>query len=473
MHTVAKKKRGRPSLGGLPSIAHFLSDAQKLLWADDRWCQKYKEKESNVFATRFNNSAHGRRNSSLHATAPVNGLDYCAPRPLAERWAARDRVAAAQIVHRVKVRGYATDRLKVVSYPSAVKPLAKRMTRAKLAAEVRGTNKFSSRSKVRRRWLIGGKRRDVPRFTSWTTNARDYVRDAASCIEKYSKGVCYFATFTIPGRTENAVKVISAGSGYIQDRFTRWLRDKIVDGLYVLVWEVQKTGAPHIHIMFRLQGDEHIVDMYSSMRAEWHKILLDVSRTSKVNLLTTDPKRVWMVLPSTVNCNYKVVNHDYAAYISKYMSKAQSKADGKFAFRPGRWWGLSDPLRKLVMERRFEQVFEISGPEKFAQFIDSLCARGFNLFDRLICFPKREIVRPDVYSFECSSGTGKEVAVAVAAWCLFGDITELEVLESGRKKTALRDSDRQKNGITRGARKPAGGGDAVALRQCKKHDSGN
>lgn len=448
MHSVSKNKRGRPSLGGLPSVDRFLTASQRALWADDSWCQKFKEEQTNVFATRFNSPRRRWGPPGVPVVVAVNGLDCGLPGSMAAQWAAKTRMEDARKIYKVKIRGYASDRLKVVGYATAVKPLEKRLKRSELAAIVRGPSKFSSRSKVRRRWLIGGKRRDVPRFTSWTTNARDYVRDAASCIEKYSKGVCYFATFTIPGRTENCVKVVSAASGYIVDRFTGWLRDKIVDGLYVLVWEVQKSGAPHVHIMFRLQGDEHIVDMYTEMRAEWHKILLKVSQDTKVNLLTTDPKRVWMVLPKTVNCNYKVVTNDYAAYISKYMSKAQSKADGSFSFRPGRWWGLSDPLRELVKARRFEQILEISGPEKFEEFIDALCARSFDLFDRLICFPKRDIVRPDVYSFECGSGMGRETGIAVAAWILYGDLTEIEVLESDKQKTDKLRAGRQKNGIT-------------------------
>jgi hypothetical protein len=463
VHTISKKKRGRPSLGGLPSVHHFLSESQRALWAGDDWCKKYQELESNVFATRFNRPRRRWAAPGDNSVAAVNGLDYCVYPSDMPNAGAKDILLDAQKTYKVKVRAYATDRLKIVSFPSAVKPLEKRMSRKQLAAIVRGSNKLGSCFEPRRTYLIGGKRRSIPQFTSWTPNARDWVKDGARCIEKYARGVCFFKTFTIPGRTAQCHQVVSAASGYIVDRLTRWMRDKIVDGLYVLVWEVQDDGTPHLHLMSRLQGDEHIKAMFKAMRFEWHKILLDVSNDSGVNLLTTSPDCDWMVLPKTVNCNYQVVKQNMAGYIAKYMSKAASKSDGSFNFRPGRWYGMSAPLRELVRGRRFDQVYEIAGPEEFAQFIDALSARSFDLFDRLICFPKQEIVRPDVYSFECSPERGLETAIAVAAWILFGDLTELEELESERTKQGFDEKNKQQSAASKASSEFRWAADAGSL----------
>jgi hypothetical protein len=224
----------------------------------------------------------------------------------------------------------------------------------------------------------------------------------------------------------------------------------VVDGLYVLVWEVQKRGAPHLHIMFRLQGDNHIKEMYRQLRLEWGKILHDISNDTGVNLLLSDSGIDCRLDYNKVNCNYKPVRYDYAGYISKYVSKAASKADGSGSFRPGRHWGLSEGLRALVRQRRFEQVFDIAGPKEFALFIETLCAHSFDLFDKLICYPAKEVVRPDVYSFECGAARGRETAIAVAAWICYGDLTEIEVLESERKQINIKPKDRCQAGRAEG-----------------------
>jgi hypothetical protein len=433
-HKPTKKSRGRPSLYGLSSAQPFLSEAEKRIWADDSWCRKVYVAPPAPFGTRYNGRNRVSGAAGAPSVVPINGLDYILYPEDTPRVGTKDIRDYARLQYKIKVSGYASDRLKLVSYPVPVAKFAKRMKRSELAAIVRGPTNLGSRFEVRRTYLIGGRRRSLPQFTRWTTNAKDYVRDGAGAIEKYCKGVCFFATLTIPGGTEECYRVLSAASGYAVDRLTRWLRYRVVDGLYVLVWELQKRGAPHLHLMFRLQGDEHIKAVYRDLRLEWAKILHDISNDAGVNLLMSDAGIDCRHDYSKVNCNYKPVRYDFAAYISKYMSKAQSKADGSFSFRPGRWWGLSEGLRALVRQRRFEQVIDIAGPEEFALFVDTLCAHSFDLFDKLICYPAKEVVRPDVYSFECGAARGRETAIAVAAWICFGDITEIEVLESERKK---------------------------------------
>jgi hypothetical protein len=432
--SVAKVRRGRPSLSGAPTVARFLSAAQQSMWADDSWCRKSGENPLQAFATRFRGALGSHGEDAGQQLKPVRGLDFQHFAATPKNAGALDIQDYAKRTYKVKIRAYASDRLKITGYSTAKRALVKRMTRKQLAAAVVGPNKLGSCFEVRRTWLIGGRRRAIPQFTSWTTNARDYVRDSASAIEKYCSGTAFFATLTIPNARPDALAILSAASGYIVDRLTRWLRYKVVDGLYCLVWEVQKRGAPHIHCMFRLQSDREIMRLYRDMRAEWHRVLSDVSADTGCNLLLSDNGLDISRAPNSLNVNFQVVKQGYAQYISKYMSKAQSKADGTFSFRPGRWWGVSAPLRKLVAERRFEQCIEIAGPETFHAFIGSLCARSFELFDKLICFPSSEVVRPDVYSFECSFDKGRETAIAVIAWCLYGDVTELEEIQNGRRK---------------------------------------
>jgi len=242
------------------------------------------------------------------------------------------------------------------------------------------------------------------------------------------------------------VEVVSVGSGYIVDRLTDWLRDKVVDGHYVLVWEVQKRGAPHLHLMFRLQGDDHIKRMYSNIRTQWHQILRDVSQDAGVNLLLSPKYGDLTHEPKKLNCNFKAVNRDYAAYISKYVSKSESKKGGKFSFRPGRWWGLSESLRALVHKNRFEEVFEIESPAVFTDFIGALSDRGFDLFDKLICFPKKEQCRPDVYSFECGASGARTTAISIGAWLAYGDLTLMEEISRVRKQKSHSSEDRRQPG---------------------------
>ena len=131
--------------------------------------------------------------------------------------------------------------------------------------------------KVRRSCTVAGTRRYLPVRKSFTRHGRDIVRDGAHLVETACPGLGIFLTLTIPNANEDALFALSCASAYICDRLLRWLRGRIVGGHFVYVWELQRRGSPHMHMLFRVPRNIDLGTFVKRVRQEWRQILMDVS----------------------------------------------------------------------------------------------------------------------------------------------------------------------------------------------------
>lgn len=331
----------------------------------------------------------------------------------------------------LKVRAFASGRLAVSEYVRRSPRKPKRLTTAVDWVAAEAASKFIPRLELQRRLVIGGRVRRLPAFTSWSTHAKDYVRDCGWMLERHTKGVPFFATFTIPANTKESRRVTSAGSGYLADRLTQWIRDRALNGEYVYVWEKQKRGAPHIHIMFRYTGAAPIATLYKQARAEWGKILADVSDDSGVNLLVSDRGHDCRKYPKKLHVNFKFMHDNMGPYMAKYASKAKSKEACISGWWPGRWWGISRSLRAEVEARRLSFVCAIECTSQSAAVYSTLCALGFSTFESMVCFPPAEVFRALVHSFVVVGRAAKRVGEALGELLFWGDLANLRRIESG------------------------------------------
>lgn len=251
----------------------------------------------------------------------------------------------------VKLKAFASDRITVTTgrvVPGG-KPAAKWKTaRPKIGA----VQRLERHRKSRRGFQVGGRWRDLPMRTRFTRGAKNLVRDAAHLMEREKRGQGVFCTLTVAGGTDESYRCLSAASGYIVDRFNRWIRYKVQDSEFLYVWELQDRGAPHLHYMFRISGAITMGALHDEIQSEWRKILLDVTSESGVDLFARRDGGTWLTDTDKPFVALRSINGNLRDYLSKYLSKSRSKSGSASVFRPGRWAAISANLRRKVMANR-------------------------------------------------------------------------------------------------------------------------
>jgi hypothetical protein len=246
--------------------------------------------------------------------------------------------------------------------------------------------------------------------------------DAAHIIEHHSVGTGYFVTLTMAGGTRKAYACMAAASGYIVDRLNRWLRYRVSDGLFCYVWELQERGAPHLHYVLRFPSDVPSDVFECDLRAQWRKILDDVSDQSGVDVFARDGGGTWRGNAKYPRIQCKPITHSYASYVAKYASKNRTKGGRSASFRPGRWWGVSYPARKRIKKLRLDVVFPVKKLERGLEL-----ARGIIETGGAVCTGFKwlelppEVVLHSVSIF-CAPGVARRVVKALVNFVATGDV---------------------------------------------------
>ncbi|RTL34989.1 MAG: hypothetical protein EKK48_30200 [Candidatus Melainabacteria bacterium] len=250
--------------------------------------------------------------------------------------------------------------------------------------------------------------------------------DAAHIVETSAKGRGVFVTLTLAGNTPEVFRCFSAATGYVVDRMNRWLRYKVVDSLFMYVFEFQKRGALHMHYLFRLPDGVKNREFTRELRSQWRKVLLDVSAESHVDLFRKKDGGTWRHRADKPRIQVKNLSRTYAQYISKYASKAESKSGSFDQFTPRRWWGCSREARALVREARLEAIIPTTSISTGFQGMISLL---LNLGDAAIThkfsggFPGEEA---DCLSVIVPRGSARSLAACFVEFFANGDLMPLQ-----------------------------------------------
>lgn len=251
------------------------------------------------------------------------------------------------------IRAYAHDRLVFTAAPVTLPPATrKRRKRARLALRGAQHRVLERRRETQDKAPIRGGHGRIPAATNFTRHGSLMVRDGGHLIERDSVGKAVFLTLTIAGHGNDVFNACSSYSGYLVNVFGTWLREWAVNGWYVYVWELQSRGAPHLHYMVSIPKGVSIRTFRKKVQAEWRRCLLLASRKSGVDLFKNRYGGTYRNNSSMPYVGAKLCTHDLGRYMAKYASKSKSKTGGKNTWRPGRWWALSYPLRKAVLQER-------------------------------------------------------------------------------------------------------------------------
>lgn len=329
----------------------------------------------------------------------------------------------------IKLTAYAHNRMTISAYQGGARVVGKRLKSSGLAALLSTVGNFNICRETRQSLKIGGRWRDLPLETQFTNRARNWIRDGGYLLESEVGGTPLFLTLTIPTQTKEGLRTLSVASGYIVDRFNRYLRYRCLNGWFLYVWEVQKRGTPHLHFMFKMASDTNFKKFYREIRTEWRKILLDVSEQTGVDLFDRGDGFSWKDSPNHPVINFRVIKTSVAGYLSKYASKRRSKGGARNSWFPGRWWGISYPLRREVLARRCTIVLglsELGGAKTTVHQVISrlgeLCVKLWKKDSEIDC-------PGEFASIQTPPGTSKRVCEAIGYWLVFGDLTALTELQ--------------------------------------------
>lgn len=199
----------------------------------------------------------------------------------------------------------------------------------------------------------------MPRRSKLTPYARHLILQAGQVLEDLYGLNMLFLTGTLPGSTDLALATIACYSGYISNRITQWIRRRLPDADWLYVWEWQKRGALHIHLVVAT-NDWY---MRERIQREWHgywiTVLKELSVKSEVDLFSSGDGQTWSGSLLETRAPAELVRKSPAGYLAKYVSKSwKSGMESKFHC-PGRWWSCSYNLLFRV-----KQAFQFAASAK-------------------------------------------------------------------------------------------------------------
>jgi hypothetical protein len=121
-------------------------------------------------------------------------------------------------------------------------------------------------------------------------------------------------------------------------------------------WEYQKRGALHLHLVVEL-SEENAQYVEEHFKDEWNRLLNRIGNASGVDMYrktATYRHSQDKTQADTLRCD-----REPSRYISKYISKKNTKAFGVNRFPPKQWYQISRSLLAELEERT--EVYEIDG----------------------------------------------------------------------------------------------------------------
>lgn len=208
------------------------------------------------------------------------------------------------------------------------------------------SSKFGESSKRRTRRSFG-----------LTLNGRRKVQRAVAVLDElYDPEQLLFLTGTVPGGGREVELAVAENAPFIVHRLKDWLNFYSGCPHEVWVWELQKRGMPHLHLVTAIADERRRQQVIERFHAEWCRILEEVCNRSGVDVFRQGFGARLRHAHRYVQAQAAVVKKSVARYMSKYLSKDSSQ---KRQCPILRWFGVSRPLNAEVKNRTYvsETVF--------------------------------------------------------------------------------------------------------------------
>lgn len=184
-----------------------------------------------------------------------------------------------------------------------------------------------------------------------TQKARHRLLHHAGLLDRVDRERQVFCTGTLPGSTEESIRAFCELAPYVVKTLQNYLPRAV--GLsareikYLWVWELQKRGALHMHVLVVLPSAQEAESFRDAWKEVWCKVLVLAQSQTSVDLFGRYYGGSWESVPDIWQADAQIVRVSGGRYLSKYLSKGSS---GDVSLFPPRWYGISSALREDYRE---------------------------------------------------------------------------------------------------------------------------
>lgn len=198
--------------------------------------------------------------------------------------------------------------------------------------------------------------------TKFTAKVKKTIRRRAAALEaKFGKECIKFLTITLPGSTDEARQAFAYYSSYYRNLLNNYFQRIFGKGefYYIAVWEMQKRGALHLHVIVASEKKECFKKMKEGFKKWTYRSFKTLSEKAEVDMFERKGGGTWRDEPDKIVCSCEDIKKSVAAYLSKYLSKGESKGfdsaiEAKEVWHPVRWASYSNNTKKLLEEETIE-----------------------------------------------------------------------------------------------------------------------
>lgn len=194
------------------------------------------------------------------------------------------------------------------------------------------------------------KRRQRRHYGISLEGKRKVQRAVAVMDELYSPEQLLFLTGTVPGGGREVELAIASEAPFIVHRLKDWLNYYSGCPHEVWVWELQKRGMPHLHMVTAISDAQRRQQVIERFHSEWCSILEAVCERTGVDVFRQGFGKRLRHQHRYVQADVAPVRKSVARYMSKYLSKDVSH---KRQCPIPRWYGVSRPLSAEVKSRTY------------------------------------------------------------------------------------------------------------------------
>lgn len=185
---------------------------------------------------------------------------------------------------------------------------------------------------------------------------RQQILRAGSCFSMSDDTERLLLTGTLPGSTYKAFQALAENSTVVTKTLTNWLTKHEPGCKWQYVWEFQGRGALHLHLVCEVRkvSGEYV---RAHFKDEWNRILASVGALSNTDLYAKT--RNYSHSAAKTQADVTVCDREPSRYISKYISKQSTNANGFSRFPPRQWFQVSRALLRELRART--ETYTIEG----------------------------------------------------------------------------------------------------------------
>lgn len=276
--------------------------------------------------------------------------------------------ASLRVSGEVRLKRYANNELRI-TFPQQMPPAKRCAGENPLGGGFEDANaSLVYNDKVQQTGFCSESERSRRRPMKLTRYAAHTLREACSIVEAEFGQDSYFVTLTLPGSTPESLAAAAEHASGMLNAFMQRIRHEFngkCSSLYAAgVWEYQKRGALHFHLLIGLKDAALVEQLRSHHQRWWRKILKHYSKKTNVDLFARKEGGTWKNYKDKPRTEFAKVRKSVTRYMSKYLSKSAREITSEGWHPPAAWHYVSEPVwERVKAERQMNALAFISRQE--------------------------------------------------------------------------------------------------------------